>query len=304
MFDNFAPFSITTQDNPPVLIKGLQSPPSNPPLPPLLLLHGFPQTRHIWHRLAPRLADKYTLVLPDIRGYGESSKPPSVEAFVKSIMAKDMITLMETLGHRTFFVCAHDRGARIAHKMLVDHPDRVKRAILLDICPTLAMYEGTTQAFATAYFHWFFLIQPYPLPETLISAAPRKFAELYMRGHGGGGDDDDQTSIFNSECFETYARMFEDPDTVHAMCNDYRAAATLDLDQQRDDITHGRLIKSPVRVLWGKKGVVEECFEPVKEWKAVAEKDVSVDGYAVDSGHYIPEEAPGDVVSAVLEFLV
>ncbi|GAB0136426.1 hypothetical protein EsDP_00004727 [Epichloe bromicola] len=300
MFDSFAPFSITTQDDPPVTIKGLQSRPSDSSPPPLLLVHGFPQTRHIWHHVVPRLASKhYKLIVPDIRGYGESSKPPSVGAYAKSVMAKDMVTVMEKLGHDSFFICAHDRGARIAHKMLVDYPDRVRKAILLDICPTLSMFEATSQEFATAYFHWFFLIQPSPLPETLITATPRKFAELYLGGHGGHLID-----VLGKECFDVYAGLFEDWDTVHAMCNDYRAAATVDLEEQRDDLKHGRLIKSPLLVLWGRRGVVEKCFDAVREWKAVTETGIAVDGYAVDSGHYIPEEAPDDVVAAIQKFLV
>ncbi|TWU77279.1 hypothetical protein ED733_003755 [Metarhizium rileyi] len=298
MFDGLVQFSITTQAEPPVAIKGLQTSPESV-LPPLLLLHGFPQTRHIWHRIAPQLTTTYKLIIPDLRGYGESSKPPSVAAYAKSAMAKDMIILMNHLNHKTFFVCAHDRGARLAHKLLVDHPDHVRKAILLDICPTLAMYEATSQEFATAYFHWFFLIQPAPLPETLLSATPRRFAELYM-----GGISEKRQEIFDEACFEEYARLFENEDTVHAMCNDYRAAATVDLDEQRADMKEGRLIKSPVRIIWGRKGVIERCFDAMAEWTKVVKKGVVLDGYSVDSGHYIPEEAPDDVVKAIREFLV
>ncbi|OAQ65961.1 epoxide hydrolase-like protein [Pochonia chlamydosporia 170] len=298
MFEGLIPFSITTQSDPPVIIKGLQTPPESS-LPPLLLLHGYPQTRHIWHRIVPQLTTKYNLIIPDIRGYGESSKPPSVAAYSKSTMAKDMISVMNHLNHKTFFVCAHDRGARVAHKLLVDHPTHVRKAILLDICPTLSMYEATSQDFATAYFHWFFLIQPAPLPETLISATPRKFADLYMGGRGGK-----RLEIFDKACYEEYAKLFEDEDTVHAMCNDYRAAATVDLDEQRADLKEGRLIKSPVRIIWGKKGIIEKCFDAMTEWKKVVDEGVVIDGYSVDCGHYIPEEAPGDVVKAINEFLV
>ncbi|KAK9441600.1 Epoxide hydrolase-like protein [Metarhizium brunneum] len=298
MFDGLIPFSITTQTDPLVTIKGLQTSPESP-LPPLLLLHGFPQTRHIWHRIVPHLTTTYNLIIPDLRGYGESSKPPSVAAYAKSAMAKDMMALMNHLGHKTFFVCAHDRGARVAHKLLVDYPNHVRKAILLDICPTLSMYQATSQEFATAYFHWFFLIQPAPLPETLISATPRKFAELCMGGKDGKGLD-----IFDEACYGEYVKLFEDEDTVHAMCNDYRAAATVDLDEQRADLEKGRLIKAPVRIIWGKKGVIEKCFDAMAEWRKVVGEGVVLDGYSVDSGHYIPEEAPDDVVKAVCEFFV
>ncbi|KAG8410019.1 hypothetical protein J3458_019090 [Metarhizium acridum] len=298
MFNGLIAFSITTQADPPVTIKGLQTSPESP-LPPLLLLHGFPQTRHMWHRIVPHLTTTYNLIIPDLRGYGESSKPPSIAAYAKSAMAKDMIALMNHLNHETFFVCTHDHGARVAHKLLVDYPIHVRKAILLDICPTLSMYEATSQEFATAYFHWFFLIQPAPLPETLISATPRKFAELYM-----GGKDGKRLDVFDEACYEEYVKLFEDEDTVHAMCNDYRAAATVDLDEQMADLEGGRLIKSHVRIIWGKKGIIEKCFDAMAEWRKVVDEGVAVDGYSVDSGHYIPEEAPGDVVKAVCEFFV
>lgn len=253
----------------------------------------------MWHRVAPQLVGKYNIIVPDIRGYGASSKPTSVANYAKSAMAKDMVTLMKKLGHETFFVCAHDRGARIAHKMLVDYPDVVRKAIILDICPTLAMYEATSFEFAKACFHWYFLIQPAPLPETLINATPRKFADLYM-----GGREGHTLEIFDKACYEKYAALFENPDGVHAMCNDYRAAATLDLDEQTADLAEGRLIRTPLRVIWGKKSHIEKCFDGLKEWQAVADKNVLVEGYSVDSGHYIPEETPDEVVKAILEFCV
>lgn len=187
MFDSFEPFSVVTQSSPEVTIKGLKSGGATSPLPPLLLLHGFPQTYHIWHLVAPRLLDRYTVILIDLRGYGTSSKPEDVSDYAKSVMARDCVGVMDALGFTDFFVCAHDRGARVAHKLCVDHPARVRRAILMDICPTLAMYEATDLAFAKAYWHWFFLIQAAPLPETLILAEPRKLAELFMGGGRRGG---------------------------------------------------------------------------------------------------------------------
>lgn len=298
MFEGFEPISIKTSSDPEVIISGLKSSNPNPALPALLLLHGFPQTHHIWHRVAPHLTSTYNVVLLDLRGYGASSKPEDVGCYAKSAMARDCVLAMEHLGHGTFYVCAHDRGARVAHKLCVDHPARVAAAVLLDICPTLAMYESTDLAFATAYFHWFMLIQPSPLPETMLLACPRRVAELFM-----GGRQQDGLSVFADECFEAYVRGMSDPATVHAMCQDYRASATLDMEEQREDLAEGRHIRCPLRVLWGKHGVIEKHFDALAEWKKVTEKGVSVDGYAVDSGHYVPEQAPDEVVTAIREFL-
>ncbi len=246
MFEGFQTFAITTQDDPEVTIRGLvrrissndtSSNPSNPSNPSpnklsaLLLLHGFPQSHHIWHRVveAPQLAGRFSaVVIPDLRGYGESSKPEGVDAYAKSAMARDCVAVMDGLGlggpgegerggddddevGGSFFVCAHDRGARVAHKLCVDHPSRVRRAVLLDICPTLAMYSATDRAFAAAYFHWFFLIQPPPLPETMISGNARLVAEMFMGGRQKGG-----VGIFDLECFDYYVKSLGDPDTVHA----------------------------------------------------------------------------------------
>lgn len=303
MFEDFEPFTSTTQSEVPgnkhVNIYGLQHDKGSS-LPPLLLLHGFPQSRHIWHRVAPQLLGKYSLVIPDLRGYGASSKPETIAAYAKSAMAKDMVDVMDQLGYTgKFYVCAHDRGARVAHKLCVDFPDRVEKVIFLDISPTLKMYESTSMEFANAYFHWFFLIQRAPLPETLISAKPREVAKMFM-----GGRNPYDLGIFDEECFEYYSQMLEDPVTVHAMCNDYRASATLDMDESRVDIAEGRLIQCPVRVVWGKHGVIEKLFDAVEDWKAVTAKGVDVGGYAVESGHYIPEQVPDEVVKAILEFFV
>ncbi|KAM6512006.1 hypothetical protein FALCPG4_016993 [Fusarium falciforme] len=296
MFEGFQSFDVKTS-NGSVTINGIRSGDSSSSKPPLLLLHGFPQTLHIWHRVAPQLLDKYTLILIDIRGYGKSSKPENVSAYVKSAMARDCIDVMDSLGFTDFYVCAHDRGARVAHKLCVDYPDRVRKVILLDICPTLSMFTKTDFDFAKAYFHWFFLIQDAPLPEMMIAGRSRQFAEVFM-----GGRQKDGLKFFDPDCFDFYAKSLEDEATVHAMCNDYRASATLDLDEAREDLKQGRRIRSPLLVLWGKHGVIEKCFDAVKEWKDVTEPGVPVEGYSVESGHYIPEHAPEEVVSAVLKF--
>ncbi|ROW06158.1 hypothetical protein VMCG_04475 [Cytospora schulzeri] len=278
MFEGFEPVSIKTSSHPEeVTISGLKSHnTTNPDLPAILLLHGFPQTLHIWHRVAPHLTSTYNVVLLDLRGYGASSKPDDISCYAKSAMARDCALVMEHLGHRTFHVCAHDRGARVAHKLCVDYPDMVTGAIFLDICPTLVMYETTNFDFAKA-----------------------QIAETFMGGRQTGG-----LSIFTEECFEKYVENLSDPATVHAMCQDYRASASLDMEEQRRDLAEGRHIKCPLRVLWGKHGVIEKGYDAVAEWKKVTEPGVSVDGYAVDSGHYVPEQAPDEVVSAIREFLI
>lgn len=300
LFPGFTPFTVQTQAEPAVQIHGLKSGDGSSSLPPLLLLHGFPQTLHIWHRIAPRLVDRFTVILMDIRGYGQSSKPDGIPAYAKSAMARDCLAVMNELGFRgAFYVCAHDRGARVAHKLCVDHPARVRKAILLDICPTLAMFTKTDLDFAKAYWHWFFLSQSEPIPETMILSRSRDVAEMLMGGAKKTG-----LAIFDPVCFDAYAESLGDPATVHAMCNDYRASATLDLDEARDDLKNQRLVQCPLRILWGDAGVIEKCFNAIQEWQAVAAPGVSVDGYSVESGHYIPEQAPDSVLSAIDEFFV
>ncbi|KAH8174490.1 alpha/beta hydrolase fold domain-containing protein [Sarocladium implicatum] len=297
MFEGFEEFRITAANGPHVEIYGLKSAGPSSELPPILLLHGFPQSHHIWHRVAPQLRDRYTVVVIDLRGYGASSKPEGIESYAKSAMAKDCIEVMTLLGFDSFYICAHDRGARVAHKLCVDFPERVRKTILLDICPTLSMYKNTDFEFAKSYFHWFFLIQAAPLPETMISGNPRKMLELFMGGRQTGG-----LSIFDKECFEYYVSVMEKPEAVHAMCNDYRASATLDLDEARADLREGRLLKCPLRVHWGAHGVIEKCFDAVKEWQAVSEEGTHVEGWKLDSGHYVPEQLPDAVVSSIVEF--
>jgi len=290
MFEGFEIFSTVTQLDPLVEIHGIKGGSG----PALLLLHGFPQTHHIWHGVAAELSSQFTIIAIDLRGYGASSKPSGVDNYVKSAMARDCTTVMEQLGYSSYFICAHDRGARVAHKLLVDFPHRVKKAIFLDICPTLAMYTKTNFDFAKAYFHWFFLIQKSPMPENMISNDPRGFAERYM------GNRYAPLSMFHPNCFEEYVKGLSDPDAVHAMCEDYRAAASLDLEEARRDIDADNLIQTPLRVLWGQHGVIEKCFDAVQEWKAVSKS--SVEGGNLDCGHYIPEEAPELVVQNIREF--
>ncbi len=292
MFEEFKPFDIAVQ---PVLnIHGIRGGSG----PPLLLLHGFPQSHHIWHLIAPKLTNDFTVIAIDLRGYGASSKPIGDEhhkLYAKSAMAKDCIDVMADLGFDQFYVGAHDRGARVAHKLCVDYPQAVRKVILVDICPTLAMYNKTDQEFATAYFHWFLLIQAAPFPETIITHSPMAFAERFF-GRAGMG-------VFDHECLAYYISMLANPEAVHGMCEDYRAGASIDMEEARKDIEANRLVKCPVRVLWGKKGVIEKSYDAISEWKEVHASG-EVDGRSVDCGHYIPEEAPDVVVKHIKDFFV
>ena len=265
--------------------------------PPLLLLHGHPQTHAIWHRVAPVFAARHTVVAADLRGYGDSSKPAGVADhanYAKRAMAQDQVTLMRGLGFERFDVLAHDRGARVAHRLALDHAAVVRRLILLDIAPTLAMYEQTTEAFARAYWHWFFLIQPAPMPERLIEADPAAYIREMMGRRDAG------LAPFDSRALAEYQRCAALPGAAHAMCEDYRAAAGIDLVHDRADRDAGRLLEQPLLVLWGEKGVVHRCFRPLDEWRRVA-RDVG--GEPLPCGHYIPEEAPEGLLSRVVPFL-
>jgi haloacetate dehalogenase len=262
--------------------------------PPLLLLHGFPQTHAIWHAVAARLRARFALAMPDLRGYGDSDKPASPgdhSAYSKRTMALDVLELMRGLGHESFFVCGHDRGGRVAHRLALDHPRAVRALMVLDISPTLTMYERTTMEFARDYYHWFFLIQPAPLPERLIGADPLFYLRSKVAGWGSGG-----TGFFDARALAEYERCFNDPAAIHAMCEDYRAAATIDLEHDRADAD--RRIGCPVRVLWGERGVVHRLFEPVTDWRRKSGGDVT--GRPTPTGHYIPEEAP-DLVAQEIE---
>lgn len=266
--------------------------------PPLLLLHGHPQTHAIWHKVAPSLAGRYRLVMADLRGYGDSSRPASDSdhaAYSKRTMAADMVALMQSLGHERFAVLAHDRGARVAHRLALDHPSSVSRMALLDIAPTLAMYRQTSEAFARAYWHWFFLIQSAPLPERLIEADPGAYV-LDMMGSRYGG-----LSHFDPRALEEYVRCASLPGSAHAMCEDYRAAASIDLQHDQESLARNQQMTVPIQVLWGARGVVARCFDPLAEWRAVS--SASVEGEALACGHYIAEEAPHALLAKVEPFL-
>jgi haloacetate dehalogenase len=270
----------------------------------LLLLHGHPQTHAMWHAVAPALARRFRVVLLDLRGYGDSDRPQAGEAsgkgeaahtaYSKRRMAADALAAMHHLGHERFAVCAHDRGARVAHRLALDHPQAVGRMMLLDIAPTLAMYERTGEDFARAYWHWFFLIQPAPLPERLIEADPIAYLRDVMgRRHAG-------LAAFAPQALAEYERCIARPGSARAICEDYRASAGIDLIQDREDRAAGRHLALPLRVLWGAHGVVGRCFDVLSLWREVA-RDVS--GRALPCGHYIAEECPAALLDEMLEFL-
>jgi haloacetate dehalogenase len=264
--------------------------------PPLLLLHGFPQTHAMWHKVASVLAGHFALVLPDLRGYGDSGKPQSDAthaAYSKRTMAADNVALMAALGVDRFAVCGHDRGGRVAHRMALDHPQAVERLMLLDISPTLTMYERTDMDFARAYYHWFFLIQPEPLPEKLIGADPAFYLRNKLGGWGSHG-----LELFDPRALAEYERCIGSPATIHAMCEDYRAAASIDLEHDRADAR--ARIACPLRVLWGERGVVHRLFAPITDWQAKASGTVT--GRPTPGGHYIAEETPELLADDMLSF--
>ena len=264
--------------------------------PPLLLLHGYPQTHLMWRATAPALAEEFTVVAADLRGYGRSSRPPAGDdhaGYSKRAMAADQVALMARLGHDRFAVAGHDRGARVAHRMCRDHPERVTRAAVLDIVPTRHVFEHVDRDLATAYYHWFFLSQPADLPERLIGADPgfylRRCLASWSR-HDGAFDD---------EAVAEYERCFADPATIAATCEDYRAGASIDLEHDRAD---GASVRSPLLVLWGADGFVGQRYDVLEIWRAHVADPGLVSGGPVPGGHFVPEEAPDETLAALREF--
>jgi haloacetate dehalogenase len=261
--------------------------------PPLLLLHGYPQTHVMWRKVAPRLAGDFTLVIPDLRGYGDSSKPPAgpdFAAYSKRALAQDQVETMAALGFDKFRVAGHDRGARVTHRLLRDHPDRIVCAASLDIVPTLYRFETIDQKAATGSFHWFFLIQPNPFPEQMIANSCELFLRKMLGLSGTPG-------AHEAEAFAEYFRCFSDPATIRATCDEYRAGATIDLEHDRAD--RGKKITVPMLVLWGQRSGQGSGYDMLSVWRDHAE---TVTGHAINSGHFIPEEAPDDVYRALHEF--
>jgi haloacetate dehalogenase len=291
MFEGFAPSYIQGPAGALHTLRGGQGA-------PLLLIHGHPQSHVMWHRVAGDLARHFTVVLMDLRGYGDSARPVTDTAhlaYSKRAMALDAMAVMRHHGFDHFQVLAHDRGARVAHRLALDHPAAVRRMMLLDIAPTLAMYENTSEAFARAYWHWFFLIQPPPLPEALIAADPVRYIRSVMgKRHAG-------LAAFAPEAMAEYERCVQIPGTAESICEDYRASAGSDLEHDRADVAAGRKLVQPLRVLWGEHGAVGQCFDVMALWR---ERAVQVSGQALPCGHYIAEEAPALLLDQALEFFI
>ncbi|MER2528576.1 MAG: alpha/beta hydrolase [Candidatus Competibacter denitrificans] len=262
---------------------------------PLLFLHGYPQTHMMWHQVASQFTSQFRVLCPDLRGYGDSAKPkstPDHRFYSKRAMAQDMVELMDYFGYREFSVVGHDRGARVAHRLALDYPDRVKKVCIMDIVPTYHMFKHTDQAFATGYYHWFFLIQPNGLPEKLISTNPAYYLMEKLKRWSA------PDAQFAPQAVSEYIRCFSNPETIRASCDDYRAAASIDLEH--DEASLGQKIRCPLLVLWGAKGFVHRTYDVLAVWRQYAEQ---VEGQALDCGHFLPEEQPDDVVAALREFL-
>jgi haloacetate dehalogenase len=266
--------------------------------PALLLLHGFPQTHGMWNRVARQMERDFYLVMPDLRGYGDSSKPtglPDHSTYSKRTMAQDMVDVMDQLGVQRFGVCGHDRGGRVAHRMAVDHPTRLSGLCVIDIAPTLDMYAATDFAFAQAYYHWFHLTQPEPLPETMIGGNAKPYLMQKLGGWGTGG-----LGHIEPAALAEYERCFCKPETIHAVCEDYRAAASIDLEHDRESRTQGKKIECNTLVLWGDRGIVNRMFKPVELWQAQCSQNVV--GQTMPAGHFIPEELPHETARLLQEF--
>jgi haloacetate dehalogenase len=262
--------------------------------PPLLLLHGYPETHLMWRKVAPRLANEFTLVIPDLRGYGDSAKPPAGqdnETYSKRALALDQVETMAELGFEQFAVAGHDRGARVAHRLARDHAEQIERVALLDIVPTLYRFETIDQKAATSSWHWFFLIQPRGFPERLIGSETEFFLRHQLSALLR------EPAKLEPEAFADYLRCFKNPDTIRATCDEYRAGASIDLEHDRAD--RGRKLTMPLLMLWGKRSSQGSGCDVLAVWRDHAE---NVRGHAIDSGHFIPEEAPDDAYQALRDF--
>ncbi|WP_020677118.1 alpha/beta fold hydrolase [Geopsychrobacter electrodiphilus] len=264
--------------------------------PPLLLLHGYPQTHCMWHLVAPNLAKNFHIICPDLRGYGDSSKPagtPDHSNYSKRKMAQDMVEIMASFGYEKFFVAGHDRGARVLHRMALDYPDQVAKACVMDIAPTYQMFKSTDQAFATGYYHWFFLIQPDGLPERMIGADPAYYLTEKLKRWSA------PDALFAEAAVAEYNRCFSRPAAIHASCEDYRAAASIDLIHDEADLE--RKIDCPLLVLWGAEGFIQRRYDVLNVWR---ERATRVEGRGLPCGHFLPEEAPDEVIAELRRFFI
>lgn len=262
---------------------------------PLMLLHGHPQNHITWHKIAPQLAQSYSVILPDLRGYGDSDKPASDEQhrpYSKRAMAQDISLLIAALGHDKVAFVGHDRGGRVGHRLALDHADKVSRCVFVDIAPTATMYALTDKAFATRYFWWFFLIQPAPFPETLIAHDPAYFLKKHIAGQLKTADATSE-AVLND-----YIRCYRRPEMIHAVCEDYRAAATIDLEDDAAD--QEKRIACPLLLLWGEQGTVGQLYDVVDTWR---DRALTVSGEALPCGHSPQEEVPARFLASLLAFL-
>jgi haloacetate dehalogenase len=267
--------------------------------PPLILLHGYPQNHAMWRDVAPGLCERFTTIVPDLRGYGRSSVPPSTKgtAYAKRVMSDDIVALMRGLGHRRFRIAGHDRGGRVAYRLALDHPECVEKLAVLDILPTSEMWGAMDAYLAMKVYHWMFLAQPEPMPELLIARAWREYVDHTLASWTADGS----LAPFHFEALESYRAAFADPARVHAMCEDYRAGATLDRAADEADVAAGAKIASPLLALWGDHGIPAASGHPLDVWRRWA-SDVS--GHGVACGHFLPEEAPEATLAALLAFFV
>lgn len=287
MFEEFTHHRISTSGATINLVKGGTGK-------PLLLLHGYPQTHIMWHKVAPLLCDRFTVICSDLRGYGDSDKPssdPTHFTYSKRATAQDQVEVMAALGFERFFAAGHDRGGRVLHRLILDHPERVEKAAVLDIVPTRTIFQTVNKELAIAYEHWFFLSQPYDFPERLIGNDPEFYLRTKMNQWSAN------PNSFTDEAMAEYIRCFSNRQTIHATCEDYRAAATIDLEH--DEIDINSKIQCPLLVLRGARGVMERRYDVLETWR---ERAVNVTGKALDSGHFLPEEAPQETVDALLDF--
>ncbi|MEX2517566.1 MAG: alpha/beta hydrolase [Gammaproteobacteria bacterium] len=262
--------------------------------PPLLLLHGYPQTHVMWHQVAPQLAPHFHVICPDLRGYGDSSKPASTtdhSSYSKRAMAADMVALMAHFGYEHFNVAGHDRGARVTQRLALDYPQQILKACVMDIVPTRHMYAMTDKDFATGYYHWFFLIQPDALPERMIGHDPGYYLREKLQRWSA------PDAQFDDAAVAEYLRCFSQPEVIHASCEDYRAAASIDL--QHDEQDRDRKIRCPLLVLWGNAGFVQKTYDVPGVWADYAEQ---VSGRALAAGHFLAEENPAAVCTELLDF--
>ena len=266
--------------------------------PALLMLHGNPQTHAMWHKIAPKLVNDYTVICPDIPGYGKSFKPKiteSHEPYSKVNMASDLINFMELLGFDKFYILAHDRGARIAHRLALNYSKNVIKMILLDIIPTIEHFERTNMEFAMGYYHWFWLAQRSPVPESVINKAPEEWFFAHTSREKKDKD------FFHPKALSDYLECIKNPETISAICEDYRAAATIDMIDDKKSRDDNIKINVPLLILWGNKGKLEQWYQTLSIWKKYCSKEVK--GNAINSGHYLAEENPDEVIESIKNFL-